>query len=74
MRWPWKATRSSSGERALYDLSADPQEAVDRWAEEPGEALLALLPEPVEPASTPVSTGSLDPEQLEAMRELGYME
>ena len=74
VRWPWKATRSSTGERLLYDLSRDPGEVEERWTEEPGETLLALLPEPLEPTSTPVTAGSLDPEQLEAMRELGYVE
>ncbi len=73
-----KLIASDKGDVELYDLEADPGEEVDLSAERPRvvEMLEGQLDQwltsarSAEPTHEPV----LDPETIEALRELGYME
>lgn len=64
-----------SGASELYDLAADPGETDDRSASEPKVVarLLVELHERGALGGAEIDTSSLDPEQLQALRELGYL-
>jgi arylsulfatase A-like enzyme len=68
---------SPAGSIELYDLAADPREAVDRAAERPGERerLLGVLHELRRSYATeaPAPDRNVDPELLEQLRALGYL-
>lgn len=67
-------------EYELYDLSRDPEEVLDRWGMEPviGHALRQLLETRIErDAALDLEAGTseqMDPDVLQNLRELGYVE
>ncbi|MDP6520244.1 MAG: hypothetical protein QF411_10135, partial [Planctomycetota bacterium] len=76
----YKFIHSSDGLHELFDLGADPREAnnlygqdAERDAELRGE-VQALLAGPRAHAPSNAEPRELDPERLEAMRALGYLE
>jgi arylsulfatase A-like enzyme len=70
--WPWKLIRSASGARLWYRLDRDPEE---RTLLDSGDA--ALLEEAERSLAArrePGADEALDPDQIEALRALGYLE
>jgi len=69
-----------SGREQLFDLHADPGESVDRGAAEPGrllhcrQALHRLLLDQRPDGPSGARPAQLDPQQLENLRALGYVE
>ena len=69
----------STGRLELYDLILDPAETVDLSSSRPGvvRTLLGVLESRLDFArrgSTPAPELALPPEQIERLRELGYIE
>jgi len=70
-------TNSESGQRELYDLAEDPAEQQDLSKARPklADELSALMGQFfVHPNEDPANPLDLDPETVERLQELGYIE
>jgi hypothetical protein len=78
IEYPWKLIYRSRrpGESELYDLESDPDEAVNLYASETGQAdrLVGVLRELGGFVNQPFGDGEGDPEALERLRALGYVD
>jgi arylsulfatase A-like enzyme len=80
LRWPWKLVRHDkgprAGERELFDLEADPGEAVDRSAERRflADYLGARLAERLRSTGVVKSVVSEDEELRKDLKALGYIQ
>jgi len=72
----WKYVHGSSGAHQLYDLEADPGETQNLFSEDHPQlpALRARLAELGALDHVRVSTEGMDPEDIETLRNLGYIE
>lgn len=78
-RWPDKLiTRRGEGMRELFELARDPFERTNLLPDEPADSLLAEARRKLEWLAERAPAGgeaaSLDPEALEGLRSLGYVE
>ncbi len=78
IEYPWKLIYRSlrPDESELYDLGSDPDEAVNLYASETEEAnrLLEVLHELGGFVDQPFGDGVGDPEVIERLRALGYLD
>jgi arylsulfatase A-like enzyme len=78
IEYPWKLIYRSRrpDESELYDLGSDPDEAVNLYASETGQAtrLVKVLRELGGFVEQPFGDGEGDPEALERLRALGYVD
>jgi arylsulfatase A-like enzyme len=78
IEYPWKLIYRSlrPDESELYDLGSDPDEAVNLYASESGQAerLVKVLHELGGFVNEPFGDGKGDPEALERLRTLGYVD
>jgi hypothetical protein len=76
----WKLITWSDGRRGLFDLAADPDESIDRWAADPvlgGRMMgdLEALKASLDPSAFGIARSEdrdIGPEELERLRALGY--
>jgi arylsulfatase A-like enzyme len=77
IEYPWKLIYRSlrPNESELYNLESDPDEAINLYASEPGQAdrLVEVLHEFGGFVTQPFGDGKGDPEALERLRALGYV-
>ena len=78
IEYPWKLIYRSlrPDESELYNLGSDPGEAVNLYASESGQAerLVKVLHELGGFVNEPFGDGKGDPEALERLRSLGYVD
>jgi hypothetical protein len=78
--WPHKLIHSSDGNHELYDLEADPRETANLFNERPEvrgrleAALQTRLAEGAREGSGDRDLPTLTPEEIEALRSLGYLD